>query len=221
MAQQVQQRVTFRVIGIVAVVYTRSAGYNGFYTFRNVWWKTPCQGLGTRLVYFLDLVEVIESIDLSLLSIQIQSFRFYLKSWVLVEFRSFYPELGRGSLGLQGLEWNMVTGQNIPCEKHKKMYVFWPELLPKMKKIPSSSVILLDNLWCFTICCTGSVDSGNSEIVNLLPNDCAASFRPAEPSNAAICDNAILSSTAGKYGYLEFIMRQQVWIVNVQLPSGQ
>ena len=30
MAQQVQQRVTFRVIGIVAVVYTRSAGYNGF-----------------------------------------------------------------------------------------------------------------------------------------------------------------------------------------------
>ena len=111
MAQQVQQRVTFRVIGIVAVVYTRSAGYNGFYTFRNVWWKTPCQGLGTRLVYFLDLVEVIESIDLSLLSIQIQSFRFYLKSWVLAEFRSVYPELGRGSL--QGLEWNLVSGQNI------------------------------------------------------------------------------------------------------------
>ena len=44
----------------------------------------------------------------------------------------------------------------------------------------------------------GSVDSGNSAIVSLLPNDWAASLRPAEPSNAEICDNAILSSTAGK-----------------------
>ena len=124
MAKQVQQRVTFRVIGIVAVVYTRSAGYNGFYTFRNVWWKTPCQGLGTRLVYFLDLVEVIESIDLSLLSIQIQSFRFYLKSRILVEFRNSSPELGRGSLRPQGQWWNMVIGQNMGVNFYSEYKIY-------------------------------------------------------------------------------------------------